>query len=68
MRTHRQRFPEGDLDYSPAGGDVFITLPLSDGGSFRAGLTWQQAKYVAYSQVTSDDLKEKRFSPDWPQY
>jgi hypothetical protein len=66
LRTLKQRFPEGDLDYRPDGGDVFATLPLSDGGSFRAALKWEQAKYVAYTRLTGDDLKAERFPPDWP--
>jgi hypothetical protein len=67
MRVLRERFPNGGLEHLPAnGGDVFISLPLSDGGSFRAVLTWQQAKYLAYSQLTGDDVREGKFPPDWP--
>lgn len=66
LQTLKQRFPKGNLDYHPVGGDVFITLPLSDGGSFRAALTWDQAKYLAYTRLTGDDLKAERLPPDWP--
>ena len=67
LRLLGQRFPDGNLDYHPSNGEVFISLPLKDGGTFRAGLTWQQAKYLAYSQLTGDDLKEGRVPADWPQ-
>jgi hypothetical protein len=66
LQALKQRFPEGNLDYHPVGGDVFVTLPLSDGGSFRAALKWEQAKYLAYTRLTSDEVKEDRFPPDWP--
>jgi len=40
MRVLCERFPNGGLEHLPAnGGDVFISLPLSDGGTFRAVLT-----------------------------
>jgi len=65
LQTLRERFPEGDIDYHPVGGDVFISLPVK-GGSFRAALSWQQAKYLAYSQLTGDDLKGELFPTDWP--
>jgi hypothetical protein len=45
---------------------IFITLPLSDGESFRAALTWEQAAYLAHSELTGDALKERRLPPDWP--
>ena len=66
LRTLGQRFPNGDVNYHPRDGNVLISLSLKDGGSFRIVLTWQQAKYLAYGQVTGDDLKDERFPPDWP--
>jgi len=59
------RFPDGDIRRE-SNGNVFISLPLSDGGSFRAALTWQQAKYLAYSTLTGDDLRYGRLPTDWP--
>ncbi len=66
VRLLGDRFPKGRLKFSPSNGDVFISLPLLAGGEFRAGLTWQQAKYLAYSQLTGDDLKAGRLPADWP--
>jgi hypothetical protein len=60
------RFPDGNLEQTPSNGNAFIDLPLSTGGSFRVGLTWQQAKYLAYSELTGDDLKAERLPGDWP--
>ena len=65
-RALRQRFPDGEIVHRPVGGDVFITIPLSDGESFQAALSWEQAKYLAHSQLTADALKEGRLPPDWP--
>jgi len=62
----RERFPKEDIKHNPVGGDVFISLPLKEGGSFRAVLTWQQAKYFAYSELTGDDLKHGQLPPHWP--
>jgi len=39
-------FPNGNIDYYPTTDVVFISLPLIDGGEFRACLTWQQVKYL----------------------
>jgi hypothetical protein len=61
-----ERFPEGNCDHNPSSGEVFISLPLRDGGIFRAGLAWPQAKYLAYSQLVGDDLKDGHLPPDWP--
>jgi hypothetical protein len=61
-----ERFPNGKIEHHPQGGDVFISLPLKDGGEFRAALTWQQAKYLAVSHMTGDDLRDQRFPEDWP--
>ena len=66
LRTLGERFPKGDINYHPRDGDVFISLPLKAGGSFRAVLTWEQAKYLAFGKETGDDLKVERFPPDWP--
>ena len=66
MRLLRQRFPEGNLRHEQPDGEVLISLPLQDGGTFRAILTWQQAKYLAYSKLTGNDLKDCRFPPNWP--
>jgi len=65
LRLLSERFPSSDRAVEQ-NGDVFITLPLKNGGTFRAGLSWQQAKYLAYSQLTGDDLKAENFPPDWP--
>jgi hypothetical protein len=59
-------FPNGKIDYHPSSREVFISLPLTDGGEFRAGLIWQQAKYLALSEMTGDDFKSCRFPADWP--
>jgi hypothetical protein len=57
----------GDYVRVPASsGDTFIDMPLAEGGRFTAGLTWQQAKYVAFRDVKPDDLRVGRFPPDWP--
>jgi hypothetical protein len=61
-----KRFPQGDMKFYPGSGEVSISLPLKDGGTRRFCLTWQQAKYLAYSELTGDDLKERRFPADWP--
>lgn len=61
LQALKSRYPAGDIDYQPVGGDVFITLPLTDGGEFRAALTWEQAKFVAFGQVTGDELKAEQF-------
>lgn len=62
----RDRFPNGDLDYHPSSGEVFISLPLKNGGTFRSGLTWRQARYLSCTDLTGDDLKARRFPGDWP--
>jgi hypothetical protein len=66
LRLLDERFPDGNREYEPAGGDVFITLPLKKGGIFRAGITWQQTKYLALSQLTGDDLRDGHLPLDWP--
>jgi hypothetical protein len=66
LRLLDERFPEGSREYNPVSGEVFISLPLRDGGTFRAGLSWQQAKHLAYSQLVGDDLKDGLLPPDWP--
>jgi hypothetical protein len=66
MQLLKARFPNGDLDYQPSTGNVFISVPLSDGDRLRAGLTWQQAKYLTMSELAGDDLKAGRFPADWP--
>jgi hypothetical protein len=66
MHVLGERFPEGNIDHQPTVGDIFISLPLKDGGSFRAVLTWKQAKYLAFGRLTGDDLKSGKFPPDWP--
>jgi len=62
----KERFPDGNVDHHPVGGDVYITVPVKNGESRRAVLTWQQAKYFATSTMTGDDLFEERFPKDWP--
>lgn len=59
-------FPDSNLDYHPTTGEVFISLPLTDGQEFRAALTWQQAKYLAVGAISGDDLKAGRLPKDWP--
>jgi len=66
MQLLKAHFPNGNVDYQPSTGDVSISVPLSDGDKLRAGLTWQQAKYLAMSELTGDDLKAGRFPADWP--
>ncbi len=66
LRSLRERFPDGDLRCEPVGGDVFISLPLRNGEIFRAGLTWRQAKYLACTRLTGDDLKDGHVPADWP--
>ena len=63
---HRERFPEGGLEPIPGIGRCFISLPLKDGGTHLVDLTWQQAKYLAYTDLTGDEVKEGRYPPDWP--
>ena len=48
-------------------GDVFIDMPLANGGQFHAGLTWQQAKYIAFKALRAEDLRDRKFPPDWPE-
>lgn len=62
----RKRFPDGNIDHHPSDGQVFITLPLKDRSESRVGLSWQQAKVLAYSQLTGDGLKDGDLPPDWP--
>jgi hypothetical protein len=62
----KERFPNGDINQTPTGGDVHITVPLRNGETYRPVLTWQQARYVATSTMTGDDLFEERFPEDWP--
>jgi hypothetical protein len=60
------RFPNGKIDYQPSTGEIFVSMPLKNGGEFRAALAWQEAKYVAYADLTGDDLKAGAFPEDWP--
>lgn len=62
----RERFPEAKIKHIVSNGQVFITLPLRDGCEFEAGLTWLQAKYLAHSQISGDELKDGNLPPDWP--
>jgi hypothetical protein len=66
LKVLKERFPDGNIEHHPHPGDVLVSVTLADGGSFRAGLTWQQAKYLAFSQLTGDDLRDQRFPEDWP--
>lgn len=42
------RFGSAAIRYLPSNGNVFIEMPLVDGGTFHVGLTWQQGKYLAF--------------------
>jgi hypothetical protein len=66
LKVLSQRFPDGDIDYHPPNGNVFVSLPLENGAEFRVALTWQQAKFLAYSHLTGDDLQAERFPLNWP--
>ena len=66
LKALSERFPQGNIEHQPQGGDVFISLPLIDGGEFRAALTWQQAKHLAFGLLTGDDLRNQHFPADWP--
>lgn len=62
-----ERFGKEHVRYHPPNGDVFIDMPLEKGGFFHAGLSWQQAKYLAFNPtITGDDLAVMNVPQDWP--
>jgi hypothetical protein len=62
----RERFGESHVRVPAINLDVFIDMPLEAGGTFHAGLRWQQAKYLAFNPVRAEDLKAEQFPVDWP--
>ena len=63
----KERYPNGEIDRHPPSGDVFISLPKNDGTTFRAGLKWPQAKFLAYNDVSGEDLEQQRLPKGWPE-
>ena len=47
----RARYGDDHVRVPASNLDVFIDMPLEAGGAFHAGLTWQQAKYLALNPI-----------------
>jgi hypothetical protein len=66
IKKLKVRFPKAVTQGDPSNRSFFIELPLKTGGTFKAMLSWQQVKYLACTELTGDDLKDRKLPDDWP--